>query len=106
MGGPGRPLADASSPGTRLYRHGLHCLCARCCMHPPPPIDHTFKGGELSYMTLAMQREQNAYRSLLMLAGAVLADPEPRLKRSCARQVRGCITMAFTAKALRATALL
>ena len=58
------------------------------------------------YMALALQREPTAYRSLLMLAGAVLADPEPRLKRSCARLVRGCISMAFTAKALRATALL
>ena len=63
-------------------------------MHPPPPIDHTFKGGELSYMTLAMQREQNAYRSLLMLAGAVMANPEPII----ARLVRGCIAMAFTAR--------
>ena len=34
-------------------------------------------GGELCYMTVAMKREQTAYKSLLPLAGAVLADPEP-----------------------------
>ena len=51
------------------------------------------KGGKLSYMTLALQREPTAYRSLLMRLGAVLADPEPML----ARLVRGCIALAFTA---------
>ena len=51
------------------------------------------KGSELSYMTLALQREPTAYRSLLMRLGAVLADPEPML----ARLVRGCIALAFTA---------
>ena len=51
------------------------------------------KGGELSYMALAMEREPTAYSSLLMVAGAVLADPEPML----ARLVRGCIALAFTA---------
>ena len=40
-----------------------------------------------------MQREPTAYRSLLMVAGAVLADPEPMI----ARLVRGCIALAFTA---------
>ena len=40
-------------------------------------IADAVKGGELCYMTLAMEREQTAYRSLLPLAGAVLADPEP-----------------------------
>ena len=53
----------------------------------------TVKGSELSYMTLALQRETTAYRSLLMRLGAVLADPEPML----ARLVRGCIAVAFTA---------
>ena len=43
-------------------------------------------------MTLALQREPTAYRSLLTRAGAVLADPEPML----ARLVRGCIALAFT----------
>ena len=47
------------------------------------------KGGELSYTTLAMEREQTAYRSLLPLAGAVLADPEP----TPLRLVRGCIAV-------------
>ena len=40
-------------------------------------------------MALALQREQTAYRSLLMVSGAVLADPEPMLSRL----VRGCITL-------------
>ena len=35
------------------------------------------KGSELSYMTLALQREPTAYRSLLTRARAVLANPEP-----------------------------
>ena len=51
------------------------------------------KGGEISSMALAMEREQTAYKSLLMVAGAVLTDPEPML----ARLVRGCIALAFTA---------
>ena len=51
------------------------------------------KGGKLSYTALAMEREQTAYRSLLPLSGAVLADPEPMPSRL----VRGCIALAFTA---------
>ena len=39
------------------------------------------KGGELSYMALALQREQTACTSLLMLARAVMAEPEPMLAR-------------------------
>ena len=50
------------------------------------------EGGELSYMALAIEREQTAYRSLLMLAGTVLTDPKPMLPRL----VHGCIAMAFT----------
>ena len=38
-------------------------------------LAHTFKGGELSYMALAMEREQTTYRSLLILPWVVLADP-------------------------------
>ena len=49
--------------------------------------------GKLSYVALAMEDEQTAYRSLLIRLGAVLADPKPLL----ARLVRGCIAMAFTA---------
>jgi len=52
------------------------------------------KGGELSSMALAMEREPTAYRSLLMVAGAVLADPE----RMLARLGRGCIALSFTAR--------
>ena len=44
-------------------------------------------------MALALQREPTACRSLLMVAGAVLADPESML----ARLVRGCIALALTA---------
>ena len=65
---------------------------------------HTFtravKAGELSYMTLIMEREQTAYRSILPLAGALLVDPEP----IPLRLVRGCIAMPFTAR-VRALAL-
>ena len=32
-------------------------------------------------MALAMEREPTAYRSVLMVAGAVLASPEPMLAR-------------------------
>ena len=45
-------------------------------------------------MALAWQREQTMCRLLLMLAGAVLADPKPTL----ARLVRGCIAMPFAAR--------
>ena len=44
-------------------------------------------------MVLAMEREQTAYRSLLMVAGVVLASAEPMLTRL----VRGCIALAVTA---------
>ena len=35
----------------------------------------TVKGGELRYMAVAMEHEPIAYRSLLMLAEAVLGGP-------------------------------
>ena len=66
------------------------CVPTDACIHR---LADAVKGGQLSYMTLALQREPTAYRSLLMVAGAVLADPEPML----ARLVRGCIALAFTA---------
>ena len=44
-------------------------------------------------MPLALQLEPTAYSSLLIVAGAVLADPGPMP----ARLVRGCIALAFTA---------
>ena len=49
------------------------------------------KGCELSYMALTWKREQTVYNSLLMLAGAVLADPEPMP----ASPTRGCVAMTF-----------
>ena len=52
------------------------------------------KGGELSYMALAMEREKSTCRSLPMVAGAVLADPEPMPTRL----VRGFMAMAFTGR--------
>ena len=64
-------------------------LAVACSHRPADPV----KGGELSYMALALQREHPAYRSLLMVAGAVLAGPE----RMLSRLVRGCIALAFTA---------
>ena len=54
------------------------------------------RGSELSLLqntAVAMERAQIVYSSLLTLAGAVLADPDPML----ARLVRGCIALAFTA---------
>ena len=44
---------------------------ADACSHR---LADAVKGGELSYMALALQREPTAYRSLLMRQGAVLAD--------------------------------
>ena len=67
------------------------CVLAVACMHR---LADAVKGGELSYMALAVQREHTAYTSLLMLAGAVLPHPEPML----ARLIRGCIAVAFTAR--------
>ena len=62
-------------------------------MGAPDPAVAGVKGGELSYTALAMESEQVAHCSLLPLAGAVLANPEPMLSRL----VRGCIALAFTA---------
>ena len=53
----------------------------------------TVKGDELSYPAQAMERERSAFSSLLLQAGAVLADPEPMPTRLG----RGCIAVAFTA---------
>ena len=44
-------------------------------------------------MALALQREPTAYKSLRMLAGAVLAD----LELMPNRLVRGCFALALTA---------
>ena len=64
------------------------CVLAVACSH------RAVKGGELSCMALAMEREKIEYSLLLMLAGAVLAGPEPMLSRL----VRDCIALAFTAR--------
>ena len=91
----GAVLADPEPMLARLVRGCIAlaftaCVLAVACSHrPADPV----KGSELSYMTLALQRESTAYRSLLMRLGAVLADPEPMP----ARLVRGCIALAFTA---------
>ena len=104
--------AKASSP-PRMRRASIGCgsactvysrqaaSCTRfarvqslCPCNPTHPHEgYTAKGGKLSYMALAMEREHTANSSLLMQAGAALADPQPML----ARLVRGCIAMVFTA---------
>ena len=91
----GAVLADPERMLARLVRGCIAlaftaCVLAVACSHR---LADAVKGGELSYMALAMEREPTAYSSLLMVAGAVLADPEPML----ARLVRGCIALAFTA---------
>ena len=79
----------------RLVRGCIALAFAACVPADESSPRHAdaVKGGELSYMALALQREPTAYRSLLMVAVVVLADPEPML----ARLVRGCIALAFTA---------
>ena len=66
------------------------CVLAVACSHR---LADTIKGSELSYMILAREREPTAYRSLLLVAGVVLASAEPMLTRL----VRGCIALAVTA---------
>ena len=68
----------------------IACLLAVACSHRHAD---TIKGGQLSHMIPAMQREQSTYRSLLARARAVMTDPEPML----ARLVPGCIALAFIA---------
>ena len=80
------PLSGAvlAGPEPMLARLGRGCIAmaftarvaADACMHR---LADAVKGGELSYMTLALQRGPTAYRSLLMRLRAVLADP--RLSR-------------------------
>ena len=91
----GAVLADPEPMLSRLVRGCIAlaftaCVLAVACSHR---LAGAIKGGALSYMALAMEREPTAYRSLLARARAVLADPEPML----ARLVRGCIALAFTA---------
>ena len=91
----GAVLADPEPMLARLVRGCIAlaftaCVLAVACSHR---LADAVKGGELSYMALALQREPTAYCSLLMVAGTVLADPE----RMLARLIRGCIALAFTA---------
>jgi len=64
----------------------MHAACHR--------LADAVKGGKLSYMALALQREPTAYRLLLMRPRAVPADPKPML----ARLVRGYIALAVAAR--------
>ena len=64
----GAVLADPEPMLARLVRGCIAlaftaCVLAVACSHR---LADTVKGGELSYMALAMQREPTAYRSLLM----------------------------------------
>ena len=89
-------LADAEPIPARVVRGCIAMaftarVRAVACI---PRLADTIKCGELSCMTLALDRERTACRSSLMGFGAVLADVEP----TAARVVRGCIAMAFTAR--------
>ena len=91
----GTVLADPEPMPARMIRGCIAlaftaCVLAVAWSHR---LVDPVKGSELSHMALALQREPNAYRSQLMVAGAVLADTEPML----ARLIRGCIALAFTA---------
>ena len=92
----GAVLTDSEPMLARLVR-GCIALAFTACVLAVACSQHRLvdavKGGELSSMALALQCEPTAYRSLLMVAGAVLANPEPML----ARLGRGCIALAFTA---------
>ena len=71
-------LADPEPMQARLVRGCIAraftaCVLAVACSHRHHA--DAVKGGELSYMILALQREPTAYRSLLTRGRAVLADP-------------------------------
>ena len=81
----GAVLADPQPMLARLVRG---CIATMPSLLTCPLINPaiallavTVKGGKLSYMALALICEQTAYRSLLMVAGAVLAGLEPILAR-------------------------
>ena len=88
----GAVLADPVRMLTRLARD-----CIALAFTAPVPALRAAtdllipsRGSELSYMSLAMERELTVYRSLLMRQGAVLADARPMQ----ARLVRGCTALA------------
>ena len=64
---PCRLLSDISSPAEQVSRVSLHSSrdsCWLACMHC---LTDSVKGGELGYMSQAIQREHTAYSSLLMV---------------------------------------
>ena len=61
QGGAGRERGDTHRARTGYCR--VHTMIDTC------------KSGKLSYMALAMEREQSTCRSLPMVAGAVLGRP-------------------------------
>ena len=77
------PRTRRASIGLRLARtvysclsSELYALCSHAIAMSMQLCSHegyTAKGGKLSYMALAMERECTAYRSLLLRSGAVLA---------------------------------
>ena len=77
----GAVLADPGPMLARLVRSCIALAFTACVL--AHQFSHCLadavKGGELSYMALALEREPTAYRSVLMVAGAVLANPEPML---------------------------
>ena len=90
----GAVLADAEPMPARLVSGCIALAFTACVPARNHRLADTVKGGELSYTTLAMEREHIACSSLLRLAGAVLLDdPEPMPSRL----IRGCIALAFTA---------
>ena len=70
-------LADPEPMPSRLIRGRIALAFTACIPARNHRLADTVKRGELSYTTLAMEREHIACSSLLRLVGAVLADPEP-----------------------------
>ena len=81
---------------THLPHHNTQCTALINCASTPNSISslpyatsyvpsyhvkRKVKGCDLRYMALALKREHTTYRSLLMLAGAAVADPELMLAR-------------------------
>ena len=96
----GAGLADPELMLSRLERGCIALTFTACVLAVARShrLADTVKGVELSYTALAMEREQIAWSSLLALAGAALAGPEPMPSRL----VRGCIALAITPCALAA----
>ena len=85
----GAVLADPEPMLARLVRRCIALAVtarvrADACSHR---LADTVKGGELSYMALAMEREQITYSSLLRRPDTIHADPETMQAR-LAQQTR------------------